>query len=198
MNNANLAAAARWLIIFDNADASSPLDALMPASAFGCVLITTREHSDVSISSFIPIQVRDFELDAAVTCLLRLTSLRSVEANEAQAARVLVEKIGGLPLTLAQMAALVNTKSSTIQQLGLFYSKQQHGQDCGIAKQETPLEIILRLSFADLGPDAKQVLSHMCFLSPDSIPQEILMRCTSFRVDTDRYIWFFQHSQASC
>lgn len=98
---AKLERQAGWLLVFDNADAPTRLERLLPQGGGGQVLVTSRRGDDWQPLAT-PIGLDVLPTQQAARFLLARTG----ERDQAAATR-LAETLGGLPLALEQAGALI-------------------------------------------------------------------------------------------
>lgn len=99
--------------------------------------------------------------------------------GELVVAREVANMLGGLPLALNQMAALVNARNWSISEFEAMYIKNErrlHKQKKNGWKYlgyEHSLDTIWDISFTSLGDEARACLGVLSFLSADSVPSEV-------------------------
>lgn len=98
-------AEANWLIIFDNADDPDLLRDYWPVSSNGSILVTSRDPLSRITPSVATecIQLSPLPDQEAAELLLRLSCQRKDKAL----ALTVASKLGGLPLAISQMAAII-------------------------------------------------------------------------------------------
>ncbi len=174
-----------WLLIFDNVEDLSLLQAFLPAARQGAVLITTRLHALEGLAH--PLELAGFTQAEALQFLMlraRLADLdfplEALPTDVLTAARALVETTDGLPLALEQAGAyLERTGCSLVEYLHLF----QHYQARLLAEPSLsaihPHSVVqtFSLSFEMLvqtNPAAINLLRLCAFLHPDAIPEKLI------------------------
>src|SRR5262249_39619519 len=95
-----------WLVVYDNAQSPRDLASMLPAGS-GHVLITSRNRAWSGIATQLDLEV--FDRAESVTLLRDRTG-----HEEPEAARELAAELGDLPLALAQAAAYIDTRATTI------------------------------------------------------------------------------------
>ncbi|KAK2596204.1 hypothetical protein QQS21_006352 [Conoideocrella luteorostrata] len=170
---------AKWLLIFDNVDSHDILDDCWPISKHGAVLVTTRDVLIATLPIDQGLEVNEFDNDEGAEFLLHLATKRRRVKGEFEAARQVASQLGGLPLALNQMAALINAKNYSIQEFGVMYSKHEkrfhRERKSGwkyLGYQHT-LNTVWEISFTNLGDDARACLGVLSFFSPDSVPSSV-------------------------
>ena len=165
-----------WLLILDNADDPEDIDHLVPSSASGHVLITTRHQNPGWGGSPLPVDVMPAE--QAVDFLLNRSRRK---AQEKKAAERLVRALGYLPLALEQAAAyLAQTRMIRIAEYLKRFDKQQIAFT-EKAQSKRPLKgdyektvaTTWEISFEKLPESAREALLALAFLNPENIPLEL-------------------------
>lgn len=174
-----------WLLIFDNADELTLVDAFLPIQHQGHVLFTTRSQSMSNRARRVDIEQMPPE-EGALFLLQRsgllvpdtlLTALPATTQNEA---RALVEALDGLPLALDQAGAYLEETSCTLSHYLTLYQSQRKALHIRRSKYPTdhpePVATTWAISFANVeraNPAAAELLCCCAFLSADSIPEEL-------------------------
>ncbi|KAK1830086.1 hypothetical protein QBC39DRAFT_426826 [Podospora conica] len=170
---------ATWLLIFDNVDTHDALDDCWPASNHGSILVTTRDVLVATLPIDIGLEVYEFEVNQGAEFLLHVASKRRRVDGELDAARDVSKLLGGLPLALHQMAALINARSYSISgfhAMYLKYERRLHKEKKGGWKSlgyKHSLDTVFELSFENLGTEARACLGVLSLLSADSVPLEV-------------------------
>jgi len=126
--------------------------------------------------------------ESAVELLLALSKPNAVlpqfPVSERAAARSLVERIGHMPIAIAQMASVIATSGNTfdpIAEIDQLYGLPEIFDDSGnFTTMQNSLEYpynlsnVWNVSIERLEPDQKRLLEMMSFLDPDSIPNALL------------------------
>ena len=161
-----------WLLVLDNADDPEQIDELLPRTADGHVLITTRSQDPGWGGD--PLAVDIWPVPEA-TDFLR-TRGRRPDA-EIDACRELAEALGGLPLALEQAAAYL-AQHRTIK-VGRYLEGfrrrrlafvEEKTSKRRVRDYEETVATTWQISLEKLPPSAVQALQIMVFLDPDSIP----------------------------
>jgi hypothetical protein len=167
-------AAAGWLVIFDNAPDRASVEAFLPPTGPGRVLITTQnQHWPPGQAFDVPVLGPEVAADFLLS--------RTGEADRA-AARDLAELLGGLPLALEQAAAYVQGTGTTLARyLPLFRDRQADLLARGGASGH-PLDVTATLGVAlsrleGEAPAAAALLRLLAFLAPEPVPLALLLAC---------------------
>ncbi|KAK7990146.1 hypothetical protein PG989_010461 [Apiospora arundinis] len=170
---------AKWLLIFDNVDQHDVLDGCWPASQHGAVLVTTRDVLVATLPIDRGLEVTEFENEEGANFLLHMATNRRKVGDELDSARKVAKYLGGLPLAINQMAALINARNYSIEAFSLMYEKHDqrlHSQKKNGFKYmgyNHALDTVWDLSFKNLQRDARSCLGILSLLSADSIPVEV-------------------------
>jgi hypothetical protein len=167
----------RWLVVLDNVDDPQQVVELLPRSATGQVLITSRTGVGWEpLASVLPVEVLA-PPDAA-----RLLLTRAEETGPAAeaAATTLVATLGGLPLALEQAGAYV-VATGTITLAGyaeLFGDRAlellRRGQPLGYQHTVATTWSLALQALQNSEPAAVALLTLAAFLDPDDLPQPLL------------------------
>jgi tetratricopeptide (TPR) repeat protein len=161
-----------WLLIFDNARRKEDLREWLPQNRAGHVVITSRDPNWAGVAK--PLEVEVLTREDAVRFLLQRTG-----QDDAEAARLLAEALGDLPLALEQAGAYIETTGKPISEyLALF--KTRHGELMQRGQPDdypdtvaTTWEISFQAAQQE-SPAAAELLNLCAFLAPDDIPIAVL------------------------
>lgn len=164
--------------------------------------MTTRDVLVATLPIDDGVEINEFDTEEGAKFLLHMAPKRKRHDNEMDTARKVAEQLGGLPLALNQMSAVINARSCSIEDFHLMYLK--HHRRLHREKKEGwkylgykhGLGTVWEISFSNLGSDARVCLGVLCFFSPDSIPKEVfttkesdaLPECLSFCGDDFAYV----------
>jgi hypothetical protein len=171
---------AKWLLIFDNADHPEILVEYWPVGGSGSVLVTSRNpltKSHIYISD-------DFHLEGLqntdAAALLRTLTDNNKTADIA-ASETLVQRLGGHPLALTQVAGIISQRDLTIQE---FLDLHQWVQisitsSHGDGAMDEYRRILLNVwAFEDLEPATLSLLNLLAQMDPDGISESIFENYT--------------------
>ncbi len=167
-----LAAAAGWLLVFDNAPDPEAVAEFVPPVGDGRVLITSRNALWQGGQS---LEVPVLDLEAAAGFL----AARAGDADR-QAAEGLAEAVGGLPLALEQAAAYAEATGNRLAgYLALFHQRRAdllaRG---GPARYGGTVATTWALAFRQLqesAPGAAGLLRLLAFCAPEAVPLRLLL-----------------------
>jgi hypothetical protein len=173
--SANCAEAAKWLLIFDNVYTHDALEDCWPASKHGAVLVTTRDVLVATLPIDHGLEVNEFDAEEGAKFLLHMAPNRKRIDDELEASKEVAKLLGGLPLALNQMAALINARNCSIKEFQALYAKydrQLHKQKKSGWKYlgyQHSINTVWEISFKTLGA----CLAVLSFFSADSVPSEV-------------------------
>jgi tetratricopeptide (TPR) repeat protein len=171
---AALSARSDWLLIFDNAPTPGAVAHLLPAGG-GHILITSRTRDWGEIAA--PLQIDVMTADEALAYLRTRTG-----SDENQAAALLADQLGHLPLALAQAGGYIAAYSTTITgYLELYETATARMLAAGPAPTGYPQTVATTwlLHFEALTrtrPVALELLELASFVAPDAIPLDRLLQ----------------------
>ena len=102
------------------------------------------------------------------------------------ASKEVAKVLGGLPLAVNQMAALINARNCSIkefQALNAKYNRQLHKQKKSSWKYlgyQHSLDTVWEMSFKTIGSEARACLGVLSFFSADSVPSEVFTPTESY------------------
>lgn len=170
-------AQASWLIIFDNADDIDLISEFWPSTGIGSVLVATRDpagkhfcHGKGTLLQPLP------DSDALE---FFMTLLNKDEETEQYVDSDFVERFGGLPFVIVQVASLIRRRQMTISEFSEAYSSgiQQSGLRDFQASQydgDYRQSIFTVWAFESLDKTTQALLNVMSLLDPFRIQEFIL------------------------
>jgi tetratricopeptide (TPR) repeat protein len=162
-----------WLLIFDNAEAPADLRGWLPIHLAGHALITSRNPAWGVHAQ--PRAVKEWDVPTAAGFLLK----RSRCKDDADAARELAEKLGGLPLACEQAGAYIEANGVALRTYIKLFDESladmlEEGAD---ADSHPSLTATVRLGLQSLAAEnslALQILRTLACFAPDDIPRFLL------------------------
>jgi tetratricopeptide (TPR) repeat protein len=160
-----------WLLVFDNAELSDDLLALLPAVG-GRVLLTSRDPGWTSVGT--AIEVPAFDRGESIQFLLRRG--RDISGADAD---LLAQRLGDLPLALEQVAAAQSaTRMPVAEYLQLFEEHMQELLAAGRPRHYTVnLVAFVRIAVGRLraeSPTAAQLFELFAFLGTEPVGVTLL------------------------
>ena len=153
----------------------------MPERGNGAILTTSRKPNLGFGLTDSEIQINPFSAQEGTKCILGLATWQSGVERDSVAASELNEKLGGLPLGITQMVALMRAKAMSIRDFITLY-EQNKGKMHKLIRRggrhsgyELDLSTVWQMSFRSVvdSPSAMFFLGILCFLSPSLIPQAL-------------------------
>ncbi|KIV90279.1 hypothetical protein PV10_07598 [Exophiala mesophila] len=189
-----------WLLIYDNAEREQALNSYWPRESVGSVLLTSRsyynfEHSERREGETIPVFSDEERWDLLMELLGPEWQHRHLGGAkgrlEREAARKLLEHLGGLALAIAQASKLILDKELTGDQsivtlLEIFdkASKQLPPRFSGHRNEKIhALDTIWSIALNTVSRNARSLLSVFSLLAPDSIPVDLFLPGDQARLD---------------
>jgi len=182
----------RWLLILDNADDLSLVEEdLLPAGGNGHILFTTRAQAVGALANGIEVQKLDQQ--EGVLLLLRRARVLALDAPLEQApardrakAEEIVKEMDGLPLALDQAGAYIEETGCSVAAYLQRYRQRQTvllKRRGGTGKEHPdPVDGTWSLAFEQVERQsavAADLLRVCAFLSPDAIPEELIVEGAS-------------------
>lgn len=169
---------ASWLLVFDNADDLDILRDYWPKKCTGSVLVTSRESmtNERAYSGGTCITLSPMALEEAGQLLLQLTGQPN-NAKNMQLSQQISEILGGLPLAISQMAAIIRRKHLSLGEFLEYY-----GEDAGklqsmhVPGLTHPQTVASVWAFEGLNPPALVLLKVISLLDADRVQEELLMK----------------------
>lgn len=174
---------ATWLIIFDNADTIDLLSEFWPSSAStGSVLITTRDPAGRDFCLGNGIMLQPLSVEDAVRFFVEQLNLDSdghTRFDSESDVASFVERFGGLPLALVQVASLIRRRQMTLDE---FSQLSRWGlKPAGLANYQASQSdgyyqhsIFTVWAFETLDDATKSLLNVMSLMDPFAIQETIL------------------------
>jgi hypothetical protein len=162
-----------WLLVFDNVLDQRALQRFLPPAGKGRVLITTSQSAAWPRGSAMEVPVLGTEV--AARFLVNRTG-----DPDSQAADVLAQQLGGLPLALEQAAAYIQATGTTLAgYLALFADRQADLLARGQASGH-PADVAATLGLAmtrltEESPAAAGLLRLLAWLAPEPVPWTLLL-----------------------
>lgn len=169
-----------WLLILDNADttaAAKAVEALFGSLQQGHVLITSRlSHWSLQIHKQ---ELHLLSPEAATAFLLETTDpTRAKQADDPTLATQIADDLGHLALALEQARAYIATNEISLSQYRQKWETNRLGvlqwYDAQQMQYPASVAITWQTSFAQLSPQAVDLLNRLAWMAPDPIPKTLL------------------------
>ncbi len=140
--------------------------------------MTTRNNSLAFAACANSLEIQSFTPDDGASFVQSLTSDVQIR-QDGNICKDLAVTLGGLPLAITQMVALLRAKSMTISEFIAFYSKQSvrlhgHARPGFAFHYSFDLSTVWKLGFESLSPNAAVLLGILSFYDPDSVCMSVL------------------------
>lgn len=178
VNGVSQKADARWLIIFDNANDPDMLYDWLPMQGHGCILVTSR-YPHVHENTYrlgVGIDLQPFSTHDGGELLRRMAD-RERELDAVDTSIRISEILGGLPLAISQISALIRRKHLSLRELEAWYSEGSRDlHDASINIPESTYKHTIWSTWAteQLSAFGITLLQVLSVLDPDRIPEELL------------------------
>ncbi|KAI2472681.1 hypothetical protein F4781DRAFT_318137 [Annulohypoxylon bovei var. microspora] len=166
-----------WLLIFDNVDEEVELETYWPSGSRGAIIITTR--NPLLAMATTSIEIEPFNTVEGSAFLFSLISKGPGPRGSVHDSEAISDRLGGLPLAINQMAALILSRAMSLQDFRKMYEKFSQKYNDITRPGSTfyykyTINSTLKLSLSKLSRDSKVLLGVLSFFHPDSIPVQIL------------------------
>jgi len=172
-----------WLLIFDNADAPEMLKGFRPRNAKGHILLTSRAQVFDILGIAKPIEIDVMLPEEALEFLFTRTGRDKENAAERGAAAQLAEELGYLPLALEQAGAFITAKQTRFQDYLAGYRKRRLEllNESSSVTGDYPQSVVTTWAIyfreiEKISAAASDLLRASAFLSPDTIPLELITK----------------------
>ena len=177
-----------WLLIVDNIEDLRLVRTILPATARGHILLTTRTQTTGNVAQCI--DLGKMTLDEGALFLLRRTKLLGLDATlqdasdaDYQSAQALAEILDGLPLALDQAGAYIEESGFNLSHY-LYRYRSARTKLLGIRGGfafDHPASVITTFTYTfekveKISPTAMELLRFCAFLHPGAIPEELIIQ----------------------
>lgn len=167
---------ANWLIVFDNADSPALLQDYWPLSSNGSILVTSRDpnarKNPAIAKKFIDVEpFSDHDAQKLLQLLARKDTIDDVPIEVAK-------KLGGLPLVISQMAAIVLDHYLSYPEFLLQYEDESEriglfALDVETRRPEARGNVATIWAIEQLEPNPRCILNICAILDPDCIQDRL-------------------------
>ncbi|GAP92896.1 putative pfs domain-containing protein [Rosellinia necatrix] len=170
-----------WLLIFDNVESMEIIQPYWPVSSLnGAILVTSQM---ASLSQFIRYQIplQPFSDDDCETLLLETLRLENPSPSQKEAALTISKFVGGLPIALAHIAGLMFSSHLSLDETVEMLRRQNLSylwpgeRGSSTHAYENRLGEVWDMALKELNDVEKHLLNILSLLSPDSIPEELIL-----------------------
>ena len=123
--------------------------------------------------------------------LLELTQYHDPSEQDVDSAKRISDIVGRLPIAIAHMAGYMFTSRTTLQELqqrletGEAYSIWLKAKTWTTPLYEQALDRVWHIALEELSAPSRELLYVISMLSPDAIPDEVLIKWASSSLDPD-------------
>src|SRR6185369_14453274 len=172
-----------WLLIFDNADAPELVKEFRPRNPTGHILLTSRAQVFDMLGIAKPLELPAMAANEALEFLFKRTGRNDGNEPERVAAAQLADELGCLALALEQAGAFILAKKARFRDYLASYRKRR----LELLKESGPraddysesVATTWAMNFSEVekvSEAASDLLRLSAFLSPDSIPLELIAK----------------------
>jgi hypothetical protein len=157
-------------------------------AAGSAVLVTTRDPKALPGAS--RIAVPPFTEDEAVDYLLRHVNIKSISPSEIERAKEVAHDLGGLPLAITHIAALIKRNDVSISEFARMYINDprplyKSGATRPGIGNGFSMDSAFAAAMAGLSPAALALLQTLAFLDPDGVDKNTLFQASPLNRETD-------------
>lgn len=168
---------AKWLLIFNSVDNLGHMRAFWPHCSLGSILVTSRDP--LAKTNREGVDLEPFKPKEASELLLKLLGLPST-SEHVDSSEKLATRLGGLPLAITQVAALIQRWDMTLDEFLEYFETQT--SIAKVAKHKSSSDthdhykhsLFTVWALESLTAGALVLLQVMAYLSPDSIQEPLL------------------------
>lgn len=171
----------RWLLIMDNADDLSLLRDILPQRGSGSLLLTTRAHAVGTLAASLEVGAMGWV--EGMELLVHRAGRQEASEEERNEALNIVIALDSFPLALDQAGAYIEeTGCGFADYLSLYQQKRQallarRGKQASLYPDSVATTWSLSFQRVEqANPAAAELLRLCAFLSPDRIPEELLVQ----------------------
>ncbi|KAI0104343.1 hypothetical protein GGR51DRAFT_522349 [Nemania sp. FL0031] len=190
----------QWLLIFDNVEDQDILARSRPVAGDGAILVTCRSESTAASTCARTTEISPFTTEEGSELLLKVVGQPCTPTpRDKECAMQLTQRLGGLALALDLTGKQIRARKKTIEAFLATYDEQRRQLNKqprrGIRSPyySKDLNTVLETSFLSLSQNAANLLSLICFVSPDDIPDFLFTKGknlpSQYRFLTDTEEW---------
>jgi DNA-binding CsgD family transcriptional regulator/tetratricopeptide (TPR) repeat protein len=190
--NTKLQEFANFIIIFDDVKSYDNIVKFIPTNKEikGNIVVTSK-YSNIIPSNKWKILTVSLNQGMSETESMMLLS-QIIGKSEDHSAKLLLKRLGGLPLALAQSANyMVNEKLNCLEYLKLYEQKYENSYDSEIQNANNfydfpdILDKTLRLSIDNISPETQELLYLIAYLDSNCIPESLFKSSSEYSVKLD-------------
>lgn len=163
-----------WLVVLDNVDDIQVLEGFWPLEGPGCVLLTSRDplSKKPNVLADTGLDLKSFTREESSRMIAQLTKRR-------EDGRGIGDRLGGLPLAIAQMASVIIRNHMTFEEfIETWDENKEHpeylGYNEGLGQSDTYGKNLSTAWAIESLRHGKPLLDVLAFLDPDTIQEYFL------------------------
>jgi hypothetical protein len=149
---------------------------MWPTNPNGAIIVTTRLESVGFVFCDDQMRLDPFSTEEGANYVLHLASLASGVPADIESARLLSDELGGLPLGINQMTALMRTQKTSLDKFLKLYRDDKHSYHLRhAAKSGKHLSTTWLVTFNALqkSPNCRSLLGILSLLEHTGVPEEL-------------------------
>ncbi|KAL9097860.1 MAG: hypothetical protein Q9165_000186 [Trypethelium subeluteriae] len=167
-----------WLLVFDNADDPDIMYDWLPTEGPGSMLVTSRypylKENTYRLSMGLDVSPLEPNVGGAMLCKF---CGRTDEPDAKEVSTRIVQRLGCLPLAIAQMSAIIRRKHLSLNEFEEYYNenpKSLHKQRIPGSLGNYQQNVSTTWAIEQLSPAALAVLKVLSVVDPDRVPEKVL------------------------
>ena len=185
----------RWLLVFDNAVAWEDIARYMPnslADSNGSVLLTTQHPHQFlpEAKNVTRLRLEPVSQNAGADMLMKYLARDIRTDPEKHLAKEISARVGGLPVAIGHVAGYVGFSGYSLEEL--IETFREWRKTSGVATDEADdlpvsfledsfsydaaLAMVWEVTLRELTEDARRLMNILAYLSPASVPQDMIWR----------------------
>jgi len=171
----------RWLLVFDNVENFYDLRDYIPNKVgnLGSILMTTRSPLGPFFIATHAFEIQPFSKALSIKLLFSLLGRQCADDEEFDAAREMLERLGGMTLAIATIAGFISRMQLSILDCRSFlrekFSRIVFGRNWNNFPHDQTLNTVFDVSLETIPQDSVSILNVLAFLDPDSTQEEMLL-----------------------
>ena len=169
-------------MIFDNAESWDSLEKFWPSRGCGAIIVTSQVAGSFAQAIRFRIEPKPLSLEESSRLLLDLMQCNHPSNEDLVSAEHVCDMVGGLPIAIAHMAGYMFTSGTKPKELRQRLETEE-AYDIWLKTKtwttplyEQTLESVWHIALRELPAPTIELLYVLSMLSPDSIPDELLVQ----------------------
>src|SRR6187402_2256760 len=174
-NQKTISPLATWLLIFDNADDLDVLRDYWPSTENGAIVITSRDPLAKMFSTVTDgIDLEPLIPEEGSDLMMNIAGYKPTTDNKEQSLE-LVKRLGGLPLAISQISAMIGRRDMTFKEFLDIYEEDASNRAVLLDQDQYQHTLSTYWGLEDLSSSARCLLDLLSLLDPDSILEDLLV-----------------------